>query len=137
LRFRTIEHTADIGIEVEADTLAELFAGAAEGMFSLIVSPGVVSQLLSRHLTLEANDLEELMFSWLNELLYLLDADSLLLSRFEITRVETTHLDATVSGERFDPGRHSLMEEIKAATYHQMTVEQRDGSWHARIIFDV
>jgi protein archease len=137
LLFRTIEHTADIGIEVEADTLAELFAGAAEGMFSLIVAPGVGSQHLSRHLTLEANDLEELMFTWLNELLYLLDAQGLLLSRFEIARVEPSFLDATVSGESFDEGRHRLMEEIKAATYHQMTVEHRGGKWFSRIIFDV
>jgi SHS2 domain-containing protein len=137
LRFRTIEHTADIGIEVEADNLADLFAGAAEGMYSIIIAPGVVSPAVSRSITLEANDLEELMFEWLNELLYLLDAKELLLSIFEIARIERFHLEATVSGEKIDQGRHRLLGEIKAATYHQMTVERRDDSWFARIIFDV
>ena len=137
MRFRTIEHTADIGIEVEADNLGDLFAGAAEGMYSIIIAPGVVSPAVSRSITLEANDLEELMFEWLNELLYLLDAKELLLSIFEIARIERFHLEATVSGEKIDQGRHRLLGEIKAATYHQMTVERRDDSWFARIIFDV
>jgi len=137
LRFRTIEHTADIGIEVEADNLADLFAGAAEGMYSIIIAPGVVSPAVSRSITLEANDLEELMFEWLNELLYLLDAKELLLSMFEIARIERFHMEATVFGEKIDQGRHRLLGEIKAATYHQMTVERRDDSWFARIIFDV
>lgn len=137
MRFRTIEHTADIGIEVEADNLADLFAGAAEGMYSIIIAPGVVSPAVSRSITLEANDLEELMFEWLNELLYLLDAKELLLSMFEIARIERFHMEATVSGEKIDQGRHRLRGEIKAATYHQMTVERRDDSWFARIIFDV
>jgi SHS2 domain-containing protein len=77
------------------------------------------------------------MFEWLNELLYLLDAKELLLSMFEIAGIERFHLEATVSGEKIDQGRHRLLGEIKAATYHQMTVERRDDSWFARIIFDV
>jgi SHS2 domain-containing protein len=137
LRIKTIEHTADIGIEVEADNLADLFAGAAQGMFSIIIPPGAVFPVISRSVTLDANDLEELMFEWLNEFLYLLDAEELLLSGFEIAKIGVSHLEATVSGERIDQSRHNLMGEIKAATYHQMTVEQRDNSWFARIIFDV
>jgi SHS2 domain-containing protein len=137
LRFRTIEHTADIGIEVEADTLADLFGGAAQGMFSIIVEPGAASPEVSRSVTLQANDLEERMFSWLNELLYILDAERLVLSGFEVTSIEAFRLEATVSGERIDRSRHRLLGEVKAATYHEMKVEQRDGSWFARIIFDV
>jgi len=137
LRFRTIEHTADIGIEVEADTLADLFAGAAQGMFSIMVPSGTVSPETSRSVNVQANDLEELMFTWLNELLYLLDAEGLLFCRFEVVEIERGRLAATVSGERIDSERHHLSEEVKAATYHWMKVEQRCGSWFARVIFDV
>ena len=100
MKCRTIEHTADLGIEVEADSV------------------------------------EELMFKWLNELLYVLAAEELLLSRFEVKRVEGLRLEAVVVGEPVDPARHRLGE-IKAATYHQMLVERRNGSWFARVIFDV
>lgn len=134
---RVIEHTADIGIEVEADSLEELFEGAAEGMFSYIIDPSLVSEVERRHVEIDAADLEELMFSWLNELTYILGAEGLLLSRFDIERVATTRLEATVCGEPIDPGRHSDAEEVKAATYHQMVVAEREGTWLARIIFDV
>jgi SHS2 domain-containing protein len=137
LEFRTVEHTADIGIEVEADSLEELFEGAAAGMFSIVVDPGTVEADISREITLEAADLGELMFTWLNELLFLLYTGALLPSRFEVKNVDGSGLEAMVSGETPDPGRHRMLEEIKAATYHQMTVSERGQGWFARVIFDV
>ena len=137
MRFRTIEHTADIGIEVEADNLSELFEGVAAAMFSLIVDPDTVRQTVERELSLEAGDLEELLFMWLNELLFVLYADGLLFSGFKVKDIGEDRLVATATGEKLDPQRHRLDEEIKAATYHEMMVERRDDGWKARVIFDV
>lgn len=137
MKLRTIEHTADVGIEVEADSLEELFAGAASGMLSLIAETAFVSPTTSRGVSLEAADLDELMFLWLNELIYLMGSEGLLLSKFDVKRVEGLVLEATVMGERIDPARHDLRGDVKAATYHQLAVERRDGGWFARIIFDV
>lgn len=95
MEFRIVEHTADIGIEVEAGSLEELFAGAAAGMFSIIVDPETVTAVISRDITLHAADLEELMFAWLNELLYLLYAEALVPSRFEVKRIDGTDLEPT------------------------------------------
>lgn len=137
MRCRIIEHTADTGIEVEADSLEELFRGAADGMLSLIVSPGSVSPLTVRSITLEAGDLEELMFLWLNEILFIVDSEGLMLSNTLVERVEELRLEGSVAGERFNPAKHSVESEIKAATYHQLEVGRSGGGWVARIIFDV
>ncbi len=137
MKYRTIEHSADIGIEVEACSLEELFAGAATGMLSLIVDPATVAPEAPRDVTLDAGDLEELMFKWLNELLYLLGAEGLLPSRIQVHRVEELRIEASVWGEPAEAGRHQALEEIKAATYHDMRVEHREDGWFARIIFDV
>ena len=137
MRFRTIEHTADIGIEVEADNLSELFEGVAAAMFSLMVDPDTVRQTVERELSLEAGDLEELLFMWLNELLFVLYAEGLLFSGFKVKDIGEDRLVATATGEKLDPQRHRLDEEIKAATYHEMMVERRDDGWKARVIFDV
>ena len=137
MRFRTIEHTADIGIEVEADNLGELFEGVAAAMFSLMVDPDTVRQTVERELSLEAGDLEELLFMWLNELLFVLYADGLLFSGFKVKDIGEDRLVATAIGEKLDPQRHRLDEEIKAATYHEMMVERGDDGWKARVIFDV
>jgi len=137
MRVTIIEHTADIGIEVEADDLGELFSAAAGGMAALVVDPAGVKVTMHREVTLEANDSEELMFKWLNELLFMIDAEGVALSRFEVEDVTGTRLRAVVRGEPLDLDRHEVGEEIKAATYHGLVVERRGAGWFARVIFDV
>lgn len=137
MEFRTLEHTADVGVEVEADTLEELFTGAGRAMFSIMVDLETVSAVDVRSVSLSSTDLEELMFEWLNELNYLASAEDLLLSRFDVKRAGEKGLEAEVAGETIDPEKHFLMLEIKAATYHDMVVEKRDRGWYARVIFDV
>lgn len=106
-------------------------------MFSIMVDPETVTAVISREVALHASDPGELMFTWLNELLYLFYVEALVPSGFEVKRVDGTYLEATVSGETLDLGRHRMLEEVKAATYHQMTVSKRDHGWFARVIFDV
>jgi SHS2 domain-containing protein len=137
VKFRTIEHTADVGIEVDADSLADLFAGAAQAMFSIMVEPGGIEQKVERPVRLEASDIEELMFRWLNELIFFVSGEGLILSGFDVTSVSDKALEAVVRGEPIDPEKHNLELEIKAATYHELEVRERDGCWFARAIFDV
>jgi SHS2 domain-containing protein len=48
-----------------------------------------------------------------------------------------TSFSASALGEAFDPGKHRVEVEIKAATYHELTLKQEEGRWMARVIFDV
>lgn len=137
MRFKTVEHTADIGIEVKADTLEELFEGAALGMLSIIVDPSSdIGRGIEVEISLEAGDIEGLLFEWLNELLFIMDARGVLLSVFQVDGINDLHLEATVRGEKIRQGENRLMTEVKAATFHQLLVEKR-GTWFARVIFDV
>ena len=87
--------------------------------------------------SVSAVDLEDLLVRWLSELLYLYDTQRLLCCTFHCTLLEPTHLTATVAGESLDPERHPIDTEIKAVTYHQIAVEQVEGRWQARVIFDL
>jgi len=51
--------------------------------------------------------------------------------------LDAFHLIATVTGEQFDARRHELLREIKAVTYHQLTIDQGEEEWTARIVFDI
>lgn len=136
-RFKTIEHTADIGIEVEASTLPELFEGAAYAVMSLLAEPEAIEQKATRRTALEAGDLDELMFMWLNELLFILDSEGLVFSGFEVA-VEGSSLSAVLLGEPIDRKKHSLKTEVKAATYHELHVgRSEENVWLARVILDV
>ena len=134
--FEFIDHTADIGIMVYGSSLEEVFSNAAYGMFSIIANLANITDHISREITLTAYDREELLVAWLNHLLYLLDTDNLIFTRFKIIGLENDRLQVTAYGEVADPKRHELKTQIKAATYHQLEIVEENG-FRAKVIFDL
>jgi SHS2 domain-containing protein len=134
-KYELIEHTADIGLKACGETLDEAFANAALGMFSIIVETDSVIETTSRRVVVTADDIEGLLFDWLNSLLYYFDVETLLFRRFEITEFEDNRLVAVCYGEPFDTSRHSLKLGVKSATYHQLEVDR--GRNCVRVFFDV
>ena len=136
-RFRILEHTADARIAAYGQDLGEAFANAAYGMFSLIADLDSVAEVSDREVEVEAPDIEALLVAWLNELLYLFDAQQFLPRRVQVLDVSDTRLQATLSGETVDLARHRLRTAVKAATYHDILVETKDGRARVRVTFDL
>ncbi len=135
----TLDHTADVGVRVEAPTLAELFRRAALG--SLWVATGRVTQPGSQRRTLdvEADTLPDLLRRWLREILLLQEVDGFAAGRVEGLALENTgdgfRLHATLLG---GPSPPDPVREIKGVTWHGLQVEERSpGAWFAQVIFDV
>ena len=135
--FEILEHTADAGIVAHGATPGELFANAAAGMFSLMADLGGVRQTEEREIRLEARDREALLVRWLTELLYYLDAEEMLFSRFEVEEATDRRLRARAFGERIDPRRHRLHFGVKAVTRHMLEVAPEDGGYRAQVLFDI
>ena len=135
-RFELIDHTADIGIVAHGNDLREAFANTACGMFSLIAELEGVGEELSRKIDVRAPDREALLVAWLNELLYIFDVDHIIFSRFEITGLSRTRLQAEAYGDKIDTSRHRLKTEVKAATYHALKVEKENG-FRVQVILDL
>jgi SHS2 domain-containing protein len=134
--FQFIDHTADAGILVKAPTLEGIFETAALGFSELITRVGSLNCMLQRQFRLQEEDIETLLVSWLQELLYLLDTEDLIFGRFQVHLKDLT-LEATACGEVFDPEIHTMKTEIKAVTYHQLEVVEDDQGWKAQVIFDI
>lgn len=135
--FEILEHTADVGIVAHGDSLAELFANAAIGMFAIMAELEDVRQTEERRIEVEARDQEGLMVRWLTELLYYLDAEELLFSRFVVEEVSETRLRARAFGERIDAERHRLHFGVKAVTRHMLEVAQEEDEYRAQVLFDI
>jgi len=135
--YEYIEHTGDLGFKVYGETREALFVHGAKALFEVLVSPETVEEKEERAVTVEAGALDELMVSWLGELLYLFDTQGLLLKRFEITTLTENRLEATVRGEPLDLQRHEIKTTIKAVTYHQLYVREENGAWEAQVILDL
>jgi SHS2 domain-containing protein len=134
--FQFIDHTADAGILVKAPTLEGMFETAARGFSELITRVDSLNCLLQRKFRLEEDDIETLLVSWLQELLYLLDTEDLIFGQFRVN-LKDLALEATAWGEVFDPEIHTMKTEIKAITYHQLKVVEDDQGWKAQVIFDI
>ncbi len=136
-RFEVFEHTADAGIIAYGAGLPELFANAAFGLFSLMVDTSGVRETEVRDIEVQGRDLETVLVRWLTELLYYLDAEEMLFSRFQITDMNETSLSARAYGERIDRDRHTLACGVKAVTRHMLEISREDGGYRATVLFDI
>ena len=141
MAWRPLEHTADVGLEVEARTLGELFADAAAGLCDTVTEGSRVEPRLRRETSLAAPALDLLLVEWLEELLFRLDAHGELYSRHAVRVSEEATgcaLVATSEGEAFDPARHPVKVQVKAVTYHALEVARSaSGGWRATVLFDI
>ena len=135
--YETFEHTADLGLRVRAADLDSLFADAGRGLFSLMVANLDAVRLVEEvSLGVVGDELDYLLFDWLNELLYIFETRRLVLVEFKV-HVSDGGVQATARGEPFDPSRHHSEHEVKAITYHELSVGKGDGGWLAEVIVDI
>jgi SHS2 domain-containing protein len=138
--YELIEHTADVGIRVKGADLKELFKNAALAMFDVMAeekprsehrAPSTEKVVIKQ----SADNLEELFINWLNELLSLSATKELIFSDFKINKLDENNLQALAMGHKISD--YKVNTEIKAATYHQLKLEQTKYGWQAEVIFDV
>jgi SHS2 domain-containing protein len=134
-RFEILEHTADIGLRLEGDTLEEVFEAAGEGFATLQGSwfSGVGEE---REAEVRAVDNAGLLVAWINELLYMQEAEDAVFGAFDVKRVSDGALEAVV---RIAPRAERELEAVgvKAATYHRLRLERGSGGWTAELYLDV
>lgn len=134
--YEIVDHTADVAIVARGADVGEAFANAGRALLSLVTDPDSVAEVEERRIELSADDLGDLLVAWLNELIYLFDAENLLLSGFDVRPVGDTGLVATVRGERVDKTRHRIKLGVKAATHHMLEID-RDNGVRLQVLFDI
>lgn len=137
--FSYFDHTADVGVEVSADTLEEIFAESGRALFSLIVDLEELDSVETECVEIEGDDEVSLLIDWLNELIFLFDARGWLFREFKVAvdgrpAGSGVRLRAECRGER-ESGRQLEMG-LKSASYHEAGITYQ-GSWRARFILDV
>ena len=136
-RYEFIEHTADTGLRVYGETLPGLFLNAAEGLIEILLDAEEISVQKKVDIKVEGSTLEDLLVSWLGEVLYQVQVKRVIPGKIRILAFNEKEIIARVEGEDYDPARHRLKTEIKAVTYHNLKVEKRDSIWQADVIFDI
>ena len=139
--FRFVEGaTSDLAFTASGRSLSEVFHAAAAALLAATVErPEAVLPKVARSLHFTDTDLELLLLRFLNELVYLRDAEGLVLrpTRVECRADGGIELAAELAGEPLDPVRHGPACDVKAATAHGLALARVGAGWRASVTLDV
>lgn len=139
MKFRILENiTADTGFEAFGQSVEQLFENSSIALFSIMGNLKKVEPKTSKAIRLTAETIEDLLFNYLSELIFLKDKEGMLFSKFEILIVkkEAFELSAKISGEKIDPAKHDLMIDAKAITKHNFKIK-KNNLFKATVVVDV
>jgi len=137
MKFKYFDHTADVMIESYGKDLEEAFMNAAEGMFGILTDIKKVKSEKKFNFAIENKKLETLFFDFIDELIYIMDTEFVILSSFEvtITQDEIYHLKCSCYGDKaVNYDRHG---DIKAPTYNEMEITCNPDDVKIRFVVDI
>jgi SHS2 domain-containing protein len=136
-KFKIIDHPSDIGLEAYGKDLGQAFENAALGMFSVMYELSEVRETTSIELEVEAEDKGKLLVDWLSEIIYAIDVKKIIFRRCVVEELSKNDVRAKFYGEPVDLSRHRFYHYIKAATYSQLLVEEKEDGSKIWVIFDI
>jgi SHS2 domain-containing protein len=143
--FSHAPHTADEIVIAKGRTLEEAFEQAALGVYEIITDTSNVEHKIEKVIEDEGLDLYQLLYKWIENLLFLTDTEHIVFSKFKVESIERIHEGSEVVyrirgkawGEQFNPEKHKPRTIVKAATYAMMKIEKIDGCWLVRFVVDI
>jgi len=137
MRFRFIDHTADVAFEAYGSSLKELIENATLAFYEAFVDFSKLEDNLEKTLKVEADSPDYLLFNWLNELLFMFETEFFAGKDVSVEVEENNGLKARgkIKGGKITP--EIVKTEPKAITFHKFRVEQKNGKWVAFVIIDI
>ena len=135
MSFSFLEHTADVQVECRADSLAGLLESAARALYAVTLREVQSVSDHERVVEVRAANREEMLIRWLQELNYLLDIEHFVGTQFVFESIKDGGACVRLRGYRCSAAERA--EEVKSATYHELAIQQNDGGFMARVIFDL
>jgi SHS2 domain-containing protein len=139
-KYKLLDHTADIRVEVWGKTRKELFGNAVAAMFDVMVdwqSANKLKPLEEKTVKITGNDLEDTLINFLREALYLFNGKGWLIKSCEPLKLTRKSIVARLQGEPYNRQKNPLKTEIKAVTYHGLIINKSKKFWQAKVVFDV
>ncbi len=107
------------------------------GLMALIVDPVSVGTTESRDLTVTGDDIGQLLVRWLSEVLFLYDGSHFVPKAFKIYELTQHIVRANILGEPYLEGYHNTRIDVKAVTYHQLSVTETARGTIVRVFLDI
>ncbi len=129
------EITSDVVFEAYGKTLKDVFANAAEAMFSMICKVEQIKPEKEVKLEVEGDNAEDMLINWLQALIASVDIEEMFFSKFTITDITDNKLTAFIYGQPVTPELGETV--VKAVTYHQYKFEKTEKGYMCRVSLDI
>jgi SHS2 domain-containing protein len=137
-RYEVIEHPSDVGFDLRSPSRERLMADATLVYYDMLVGLDRIEAGEERVVEVSGSDDPDLLVALLSQCLYMTEVDQLVFAEADVESLRDHRIRLVMRGERIDPERHPFDLGIKAITYHDLHVEAcPDGTWHARVVFDI
>lgn len=137
MSYRFFNHTSDLGVEIEGNTLNELYANAAQALVDMMIEgKDNLSVEKEKVIKLSSDSQEELFMDWLREIIFNLTVNGFVPLEVKSIKIEETQMKAVLKGGFLDNKKTRVVKEIKTPTYHMFNIK-KNKKWYARVIFDV
>jgi SHS2 domain-containing protein len=138
-RYEFVAHTADAKFRAFGRTLEEAFSNAALATASLMWDWKKVEKGAKREIKVEGKDLKQLLCSFLEEIIYLMDSEMFLLSSVDEMKIKKKgnqyNLEALFKGDKYSD-KYTIFGEVKAITYNEMRIKE-DRPVTLQVVVDV
>lgn len=138
MSYKFLDHATDAIIEVTAKNLHEAFLVTADAVINLTIDKNTVNQKQIREFTASGKDLRYLLFSWIEELVFILITEGFAIGRLELAIKEDNgyKINAKAFGEPLEFQKHNFKVEIKAPTFYDMEIKQ-NNQVYMRFLLDL
>ena len=134
MKYKFLKHTADIKFQSYGKTLNEIFENSVLAVSEYISRGAKIKSAKGRIIDVSGTDLESLFYNFLDELIYLLDAENFLATKAKVT-IRGYNLHAELFGDK--ASNYKDLDAIKAATYAEMYIKKTGDTWEAQAVLDV
>ncbi|MEL9940205.1 MAG: archease [Ignisphaera sp.] len=142
--YEFMSHTADVLIKVWGESVEAVFEEAAKAMFEVITDTTKVEPRETIPVTVCGYDMENLLYRWLEEMLYHHDSKNLVFGEFKVLKMyeksgeeKIICLEGYAKGEEFQHGKHEPRTVVKAVTYNEMRIWRENSRWYATFVVDI
>ena len=139
MSYRFLDHATDAIIEITAKNLKEAFLVAADAEINLMIDQHTVKETDQKEFSANGKDLHYLLFSWLEEIPFILITQGFAIKRVEIDiqKNKDFKINAKAFGEQLDVKKHNFKIEIKAPTFHDMVIRQNNTGVYMKFLLDL
>jgi len=136
MKYKYLEHTADIKFQAFGKTVEEMFKNSALAMFNSMYE-GKVKKTIKKSIQVKGKDFEALLYNFLEELLFLMDSEDFFLSSIKNLKInqEKKTLKTEIFGDKAE--NYKIHIDVKAITYNSMFVKKIKNKWIAQAVLDV